>query len=1089
MHQEQNKNKKQGKPLTGFTHLHVHSHYSLLDGLPKIPELVSYIKELGMDAVAVTDHGVLYGAIEFYQQAKKRGIKPIIGLEGYVATGSMYEKNPGIDDKRYHITLLARTTEGYKNLVTLSTQAHLEGFYYKPRMDKELLGKHHEGVIALSGCLAGEIPRLIQAGALDKAEKVIYEYQEIFGKEYFFLEVQHHANIPEQKKVNDALYILAEKTGAPVVATQDSHYLRPEDAEAQDVLMGINTGHTIDEGGRLSMKDDDFSLRSSEEMQDLFSDYPEAIENTGKIADMCNVEIELGTTHLPYYEVPQGYNENTYLEKLAILGLPVRFPKLFKEVLEESTAASLLKTHEDSQKHKEVLDRLSYELGVVKKMGFSSYFLIVQDLVNWAKNQGIIVGPGRGSAAGSITSYLLNITNVDPLAYGLIFERFLQEDRNELPDIDLDFADTRRDEVIRYVEEKYGKDRVAQIITFGTMAARAVVRDVGRTLDYPYSYCDTVAKMIPMSYTLSQTLESVAEFKELYEGDPKAKRLIDLGMKLEGVARHASTHACGVVITKESMDALVPRQHPSQDPDLIITQYEMHAIEDLGLLKVDFLGLKNLTIIENALAAIKVRHGIDIDLDALEPDDKKTIQLLQEVNTTGVFQLESDGMKRYLRELKPTHLEDIIAMVALYRPGPMELLPDFLARKQGKKEITYLHPKLEPILKSTYGIAIYQEQVLEIAREIAGFTYGEADVLRKAIGKKIKDLLDQQKEKFIAGALANGVSEAVSKKLFDFVEPFARYGFNRAHSACYGLIAYQTAYLKAHYPAEFMSAVLNADQKHIDRISFIIEECKNMGITVLPPSINESMKGFTVVSPTEIRFGLAAIKNVGSNAVEAIITERKARGEYTDISNLMERVATKDFNKKSMDSLTKSGALDMLGERSTLLANMDALLSYNRDHQKIASSGQESLFANEPSLIKNSLTLAEAPPVPQKDMLTWEKELLGLYVSGHPMEAYKEQLRSYVPISSVVEAGEARSGSVIVAGVVQAAKKIITRTGKPMAFVTLEDMSGKIELLVFPNLYEERGELIEEGRILVVSGKINERDGTPKLLCDTIKEV
>lgn len=1091
---------------SAFIHLHVHSHYSLLDGLPKIKELVAYAKELGMDAIAITDHGVLYGAVEFYKEAKKAGVKAIIGMEGYVASGSMHEKTPGIDDKRYHITLLAKNNKGYQNLIELTTKAHLEGFYYKPRIDKELLRKHSEGLIALSGCLTGEVAKNILSGNVKKAKEAALEYQAIFGKENFFFEVQQHANMPEQTKVNEVLYQMSGELKIPVVATQDTHYLRKDDAEAQDVLMGINTGHALDEAGRLTMKDDDFSLRSPEEMASLFQDHPEVIAATRAIADSCNVEIELGKYHLPYFTVPDGFDENSYLEQLAVSGLALRYPHLFNDKdIKANTIAGLQKKYpESASEQNKILERLNYELSVVRKMGFSSYFLIVQDLVNWAKKNNIVVGPGRGSAAGSLASYLLNITNVDPLQYRLLFERFLQVDRNQMPDIDLDFADTRRDEVIKYVAQKYGQEHVAQIITFGTMASRAVVRDVGRVLGYAYGYCDTVAKMIPMSYSLEKALSEVEELKNIYARDPQAKRLLDLGQKLEGVARHASTHACGVVITKESMHDRVPRQNPSQEPDLVITQYEMHAIEDLGLLKIDLLGLKNLTIIENVLSQIEALRHEQFDLDKIPLDDPATFTLLQQTNTTGVFQLESDGMRRHLRELRPTNLEDIIAMVALYRPGPMQFIPDFMDRKHGRKTITYLHPKLEPILKNTYGIAVYQEQVLEVAREIAGFSYSEADVLRKAIGKKIKELLEEQKGKFIKGAVANNVPQSIAEQLFHFIEPFASYGFNRAHATCYGLIAYQTAYLKAHFPLEFMAALLNADQKHIERISFLIDECGRMGITVLPPAINESGGGFAVVtadggtphevvvnengdSQKTIRFGLAAIKNVGTNVVETIIKERKTHGPYTSIENLMSRVAGQDFNKKSLESLIKSGALDAYGERNTLLYNMDMLLQYGREKQRAAEVGQESLFGDSKIAADIKVTLSPVAPAPSREKLTWEKELLGLYITGHPLLEYKEKLAKYAAITNAVKTGG--FGSVVVAGVIQNVKKIVTRNGKPMAFVTLEDLTGRLEALVFPNLYAEQSAVLLEGKIIVAAGKINERDGTAKLLCDTIKEL
>ncbi len=703
-----------------FTHLHVHSHYSLLDGLPKIDELLDYVKESGMDSVAVTDHGVLYGAVEFFKKAKAKGIRPIIGCEAYLALESMTQQRPNIDDKRYHLVLLVKNEQGYKNLVKLITKAHLEGFYYKPRIDEELLTQYSQGLIGLSACLRGKIPQLILSKKLKEAENQALKYQEIFGKGNFYLELQHHPNIPEQKKVNNALIDISKKTTIPLVATNDAHYLKPGDAEAQDILMLINTGSDPNDPERMTMKADDFSLRRPEKMIEDFKDVPEAISNTQKIVEACNFEFELGKTQLPSFEMPNGKTPDEYLKELCSQRLENRYAKA----------------------NKKVTDRLEYELSVIKQTGFASYFLIVQDFVNWAKENRIVVGPGRGSAAGSLVSYVLNITNVDPLKYNLLFERFLTPGRTAgLPDIDLDFTDRRRDEVIEYVAQKYGRDRVAQIITFGTMAARAVIRDVGRALAYPYSFCDQIAKMIPFGFTLEQTLKRIPEFHQAYETNDQTRRLIDIAKKLEGVARHASTHACGVVISKGSLENLVPLQHPTQNEDVIVTQYEMHSIEDLGLLKMDLLGLKNLTIIEDTLARIYAIHNKKIDIQNIPLDDKKTYKLLQEGNSTSVFQLESDGMKRYLKQLKPTEFEDVIAMVALYRPGPMQLIPDFIARKHKKKKIEYLHPKLKPILENTYAIPVYQEQIMEIAKELAGFTLAEADVLRKSIGKKIKKLI------------------------------------------------------------------------------------------------------------------------------------------------------------------------------------------------------------------------------------------------------------------------------------------------------------------------------------------------------------
>ncbi|OGZ58631.1 MAG: DNA polymerase III subunit alpha [Candidatus Spechtbacteria bacterium RIFCSPHIGHO2_02_FULL_43_15b] len=1092
---------------SSFTHLHVHSHYSLLDGLSKIPDLLDYAKKLGMDSVALTDHGAMYGIIEFYKEAKKRGIKPILGIEAYIANRTRFNKQPGMDDKRYHLTLLAKTNQGYKNLIKLSSKSYLEGYYYKPRMDKDLLREYSSGIIALSGCLNGEIPKAILGARNKDAERLIIEYSEIF-KDNFYLELQHHPNIPEQQKLNKALVEYGKKFSIPLVATQDSHYLHPEDAEAQDILLAIQTGEKITDPKRgLTMKDEDFSLKSSDEMRDAFKDTPEAFENTAKIADQCDVEIELGKNKLPYFEVPDGYaDSNGYLKKLCLDGLKRRFDFDISKIsnYELPVAEQIhrlspsLPKHKDSSREPEtnsaplddektavIARRLDYELGVIRQTGFAPYFLIVQDFINWAKNTGIVVGPGRGSAAGSLVSYLLNITNVDPLKYDLIFERFLQPERNEMPDIDVDFADTRRDEVLEYVAQKYGRENVSQIITFGTMAARAAIRDVGRVLNYPYDFCDKVAKTIPMMMNFEKALKESQEFATLYTGDSDAKRLIDAARKLEGVARHASTHACGVVISKEPLSNITPLQLPSQNGAGVISQYEMHAIESLGLLKMDFLGLKNLTIIEKTLDQIRRSKDTDIDITKIPLDDEKTLRLFRQANTTGVFQLESSGMKRYLKELKPSAFEDIIAMIALYRPGPMELIPDFINRKHGKTPIEYLHPKLEPILKNTYGIAVYQEQVLEIARELAGFTYSEADVLRKAIGKKIKELLEEQREKFIKGIEKNGLPRQLGERLFQFIEPFARYGFNRAHSTCYATIGWQTAYLKAHYPTEFMAALLNAEQRNIDRISFLIDECRDMKISVLPPDINESQHDFTV-SSGNIRFGLAAVKNVGDHIVEEVIKERNAHGPYASVENMLERVQDKDLNKKSLESLIKCGAFDKLDERNRLLQNIDALLKYSKDHKSIANSSQISLFQDQP-IFAGSLRLEQAEPAKQNQMLAWEKELLGFYLSSHPLEEHREKLKFFPKIKTLAVRDTGRM--LKIAGIISSIKKIVTKTGQPMLFIGIEDLSAKMEGLVFPSVLEKNPAIFVEGTAVSIKGRLSDKDGDLKILCEEVKEL
>lgn len=1048
-----------------FTHLHVHTHYSLLDGLPKIDELLDCVKSLGMDSVAITDHGVMYGAVEFFKKAKEKGVKPIIGVEVYMAQEGMTQMRPGIDDKRYHLILLAKNETGYRNLVKLVTKAELEGFYYKPRIDDELLAQHAEGLIALSACLQGRIPRLLLNKNPKAAEELALKYENLFGKGNFYLELQYHEHIPEQQKVNEGLIALSKKTGIPLVCTNDSHYLRPDDAEAQDILMLINTGADPKDPERLSMRMDDFSLKTPDKMAEDFKDVPEALENTQKIVEACDFHFELGKTKLPYFPVPEGKDPNTYLRELCLERLIKRYPN----------------------PDKAVMDRLEYELSVIGQTGFASYLLIVQDFVNWAKGQRIVVGPGRGSAAGSLACYALGITNVDPLKYNLLFERFLNPERISMPDIDLDFADRRRDEVIGYVAQKYGHDRVAQIITFGTMAARAVIRDVGRALGYTYGFCDKLAKMIPLAFTLQETLSKIKEFKDMYESDEQAKRLIDIGKKLEGVARHASTHACGVVIAKDPLENIVPLQHPTQNDQNIVTQYEMHSIEDLGLLKMDFLGLKNLTIIEDTLARIYKVHNISLDIETLAHDDKKVYKLMQQADTVGVFQLESGGMQRYLKQLKPTEFEDIIAMIALYRPGPMELIPDYIARKHGLQKTEYLHPKLKPILEKTHGICIYQEQLMQIARDLAGFSLGEADILRKAVGKKIKSLLEVQEEKMVQGMIKNGVSERVAKEIWEWVLPFARYGFNRSHSASYAMISYQTAWLKTHYPVEFMSALLTSERADIERIAVLIEECKKMNIEVLAPDINESFMNFSVVpQKNQIRFGLLAIKNVGEKVVEAIIQERKAQGPYASIQDFVSRVASKDLNKKSLESMIKAGVFDRLEERNKLLNNIEKLLEHSREKQKNKNNGQKGLF--EGMTFISTLVLSQTAAATSREKLNWEKELLGLYVSGHPLKTFRTVLaRRSLPIKQVSQMNVGKL--VRVGGVISTIKKIITKTGKPMLFMGLEDETQRIEIVVFPSAIERNPALFQENKIVFISGRVDARDGVPKVICNEIEEI
>jgi DNA polymerase-3 subunit alpha len=1044
--------------------------------------MISYAKEQGSPAIALTDHGSMYGVIEFYQKAKKAGIKPIIGVETYLAPGSRFDKNTREDGRGYHLLLLAKNNTGYKNLIKLVSAAHLEGFYYKPRVDWELLEKYHEGLIACTACLGGEIARLITGDKTEQAKKRIKEYYKLFGDGNFYLEIQDHPELDGQAKVNQGLIKLSRELNIPLVATNDSHYLKKEDAEAQDILLCLQNKKKLTDTDRMKMLGyGDYSIRANAEMIAAFKDVPEAVANTLKIADQCNVEIELGNIQLPHFQVPDGYDGNSYLKEWCEKGIPKRFPDA-----------------EDKQL-KVVRERLDYELSVIAKMGWPSYFLIVADFINWAKDNKIVVGPGRGSAAGSLVCYLTGITNLDPLKYDLLFERFLNPERISMPDIDMDFADIRRGEVLNYVAEKYGHDHVAQIITFGTMAARAAVRDVGRVLDMPYDYCDKISKSIPMFMKLGEAIKTVPELREMYNNEPDAKRILDYAKRLEGVARHASTHACGVLITKNPLTEYVPIQYASSSDRSIISQYSLHPIEDLGLLKMDFLGLKNLTIIESALKIIKNTRGLDINIDEIPLDDALTYKLFQEGETTGIFQFESSGMKRYLRELKSTEFEDIIAMGALYRPGPMEWIPDYIAGKHQTKKVSYLHPKLAPILEKTYGVAIYQEQVMQIARDLAGFTMGQADILRKAMGKKIVSLLAEQKEKFIEGCVKNGVYKELGEKVFSFIEPFAGYGFNRSHAACYAMISYETAYLKAHWPVEFMAALLTADQGDIDRAAIEIEECRNMGIKIMAPDINESFGTFTVVTAgtktnqvvsqaepiNTIRFGLKAIKNVGEHIVEEIIRERKENGPYQDIFDLLNRIADRDLNKKSLESLVKSGALDSFGERGQLLANMERLLSINKESAKNRENKQSSLFADLPTADISRLSLNPAAPAESNEKLNWEKELLGLYVSEHPYNYWRPYLTNYALLLAELKyhKGDDR---IIVAGIISVIKKITTRSGDPMLFVKIEDATTVVELLIFPRLLKETANLWIPGQAIIVDGKISEKDQEIKILVNRV---
>lgn len=1061
-----------------FVHLHTHSHYTLLTALPTTDQLLARAQELGMTSVALTDTNNLYGAVEFYTHAKNYGIKPILGAEVLVTKDLHSKNNTAEDRRRQQLVLLVENDKGYQNLLQIISVAQLEGFYYKARTDKNFLRKHHEGLIALSGSMTGEIPSELIYGNYEKAKMIALEYAEIFGPNNFYLELGPHQDNENQAAINQGLVQIAKETGLPLVAACDVHYLLPEDRDVQDILICIRDNKKVTDTERFTMRGLDLSFRTEEEMRDLFQAVPEAIENTCKIADRIDFHLQTGENQLPEFPLPEGKTANSYLREFCEEGLKKRYPNP-----EDITP--------------EHLKRLEYEMSIIEGTGFASYFLIVQDFVNWAKENGVVVGPGRGSAAGSFVAYLTGITNIDPIEFNLLFERFLNPERISMPDVDMDFADTRRDDVLNYVRQKYGDDHVAQIITFGTMAARAAIRDVGRALGYPYDFCDRTSKMIPMFTSIGKALEEVPEFTQWYEGSSEAKRLIDAAKTVEGLARHASMHACGVVITKNPVTTYTPLQKVSGSREGVVTQYaastKMNAVEKIGLLKMDFLGLKNLTIIENALRIIKKTKGVDIDIETLPLDDQATYELFQRAETTGVFQMESSGMKRYLKQLKPTVFEDLIAMVALYRPGPMEYIPDFISGKHGTTEVKYLHPKLEPILENTYGVAVYQEQLMQIARDLAGFSLGEADVLRKAVGKKIIELVEQQRENFVEGCIKNGISEKVASAVFAFIEPFAGYGFNRSHAACYALIGYQTAYLKAHYPAEFMAALLTSSQAHVERVAVEVREAKEMGLEVLPPHINESFENFAVITDEDgterIRFGINAVKNVGHVIAQDLVAERRKGGAFTSLENFLERVQSKDLNKKSLEALIKVGAFEGFGERQSLLSNIDVLLHYAKNLRSLAETHGASLFGGL-DLPKTSLTLSSTEPADKKTILVWEKELLGLYVSDHPVSEYKAYMQRHTyPLGNLEkEKGEVEM-HVTIGGVITGVRKVITKKGTPMYFVNLEDLTGHAEILVFGKVAENSGPLLQEDEIITLSVKIRFQEGAARLSAESINLV
>ena len=1068
-----------------FTHLHTHSHYSLLDGLSKIDGLVNRVKELGMESLALTDHGNLYGAIEFYKKAKAAGIKPIIGCELYVARGSHLDKRPGVDDERYHLVVLAENEAGYKNLVKLVSKAHLEGFYYKPRVDKKLLREHSGGLIAMSACLGGEVSQALLKKNLEQAEKVVLEHQDIFGKGNYFLELQQHPNIAEQNLVNPMLLELARRTGIPLVTTQDSHYLRPDDAHAHDVLLAVQTASRLDDKDRLTMKMDDFSLAGPEELHKKFKlmdgltpeELKQAFENTQLIADRCNLELDLGKFIFPDFGLEPGKDADQTLDELTLQGTQER----------------------GLTNNPEIEERRQYELKIIKDKGYAPYFLVVADILRFAHERKIYTTV-RGSAAGSLVAFLAGITNVNPIEFQLPFERFLNPFRPSAPDIDMDFADDRRTEVIEYAKKKYGEDKVAQIGTFGTMLARGAVRDVARALGKSYETGDRIAKLIPFGsqgfpMSVDRAMKMVPELRQIYDAEPEVREILDVAKKLEGTVRHVSVHAAGIVIAPKPLIEYVPIQFDPKGEDNKITQYDMYAVgeDGVGLLKLDILGIRNLAILEDAVRLVKHSHGIDIDIEEIPFDDKKTFKMLADGNTEGVFQLGgSEGMTRYLKELKPTSVDDLNAMVALYRPGPMNNLPEYIARKQGRKPVTYFHPKAAKFLERSYGILVYQDDLLFTAMELAGYDWNTVDKFRKAVGKKIPAEMAKQHEIFVKGCQEYSLmTVAEAESIWNLFEPFQGYGFNKAHAACYGRVAYQTAYMKANFPTEYMCAILTAESGDTERVAEIIAECQRMGISVMPPDINESFDQFTVVAQNErpgIRFGLLSIKNVGENIVKAMIKERKANGKFISIEDFLGRVQNKDLNKKSLESLIKCGSLDSLGERATFLYNLDDLLLYAREIQKHKSNGQVSLFGQTENHLP-PMRLKEAQSLNRWEKLSWEKELLGLFVSEHPMKDYQEKLKLDYNVSEIKDAVSRVGQRVKIGGILTRVQKKLTRNNQPMIFSQLEDINSKVELIVFNDLIQKNPALWQENSIVVISGRVNEKDGVPKIICQEVTPV
>lgn len=1057
-----------------FVHLHTHTHYSLLDGLSKPKEIIKFAKQDEMPAIAITDHGNLHGAIEFYKLAKKEGVKPIIGVEAYIANNTRFDKRPNVDNKRYHLSLLAKDKEGYQNLVKMVTLSNLEGYYYKPRMDRDLLRQHAKGVICLSGCMGGELSQALWNKDYERARNIALEYQDIFGKENYFMEIMHHPKLERFIEIRDETVKLAKELGIPLVGTQDSHYLKHDDNQAHDTLVAIQTKTDITDEDRLSNAFEDFSFISTAEANDHFKENPEAIDSTVKIADMVDIDLTFGNWVFPKIEIPEGRTADEELRKLTYEGIDRR----------------------GMQRTDEVLTRIEYELKVIKDKGYSPYFLVVADLLKFSRDNGILTNI-RGSVAGSIVTYLNYITNVDPIEFSLPFERFLNPERPSAPDIDMDYADNRRDEVIEYAKRKYGADKVAQIGTFGTMMARGSVRDVARALAYPYEIGDKISKMIPMGaqgfpMTIKRAMDEVPELKTAYETEKDTKIIMDLAMKIEGTVRHCSVHAAGVVIAPTTLTDWVPLQVEPRTGK-IITQYDMHVVEDMGLLKFDFLGIRNLAILGDAVRLVKKYHDIDVDLDNMPMDDKKTFQMLARGETMGLFQLNGDGMTKYLKELKPSTIHDINAMVALYRPGPIESIPMYIERKHNPKLVQYLDPRLQPILKNSFGVITYQDDVMLTAIKLAGYSWLEADKLRKAMGKKIPEEMQAQKIKLLEGFKKGGMTEVKAQELWALIEPFASYGFNKAHAASYGRVAYQTAYLKANFPAEYMNAVLTAESDDIEKMGEIMTECKRMKIPVLPPDVNQSELSFAVIKGKDgegdrIRFGLNAIKNLGTEIAQFIIDERMKNGEFKTFGDFLTRVKHRNLNRKSLEALIKGGAMDSFGERGMILQNMDNALSFNKELSRDNGS-QASLFG---MLANNTAApefkLQSFPPASLKERLDWEKELLGLYLSGHPLQNFEEKFKKKENTIAYLKT-QTNGKPVVVGGIINEVKLITTKKAEQMAFVKMSDFNDSIEIVIFPKTWAQFKDLLVPDRVVAVKGSMSFRNDVPSVIADAVKEL